>query len=301
MLDGLSVYNFTEKVVAPDMSEKDVFTLQTCQRNLYAFYGNKHHQFNQVSAAKVLSGQAAYEYLLEIVCGLQSKLVAENEIVSQFKQAYKEYSTQEKRCTKLMQVLEKILKDAKSIRSDYLLGLSQKTYSSIARKNLVNKYHAKEVLILGSGKMAEDLILQLKKKVKIFVSARNQEKLAKMVETYDVHPLEWFSPEMYSKYSHIANTIGCKKQVLFNEAFFNQWEKGHRRNHKLFLDLGSPSSIRTDMTLSEGVMRLEDIFNEGAVHETYKQEQLQQAREELSHLAQKRYQIFQKRREQLKS
>ena len=267
MLNNILLLNYPSDIALnlEEMAQAP-FILNTCQRNLVVYYNQR-----DLNPAPGFTHQAqgveAYQYLLEIICGLQSKLIAESEIVSQFKHAYKNYLEKENRNSSLIRVLEKLFKDAKSIRSEYLKGISQKTYSYIARKNLVGKYQGKEILILGSGKMAEDLILQMNKKATIYISSRNSKKTQELKDQYKmIKIVDWAKKEEFTQFSHIANTIGYEGQ-LFSENFFDHWEKKHRRQFKLFLDLGSPSCINTPMTLSEGVMRLEDIFQEGNIQQ----------------------------------
>ena len=47
--------------------------------------------------------------------------------------------------------------------------------------------------------------------------------------------------------------------------------------------------IETDFDYAQGVMRLEDIFNEGAVHENHKREQIKKARTAIAQIVEKRY------------
>ncbi len=291
MLNQLQLINLPSDSSLEGIPLDYVFVLKTCQRTLLLLNKKNDQGFN-FNNQTLLAGPNAYQFLLETICGLHSKLIAENEIVSQFKQAYKEYLAQEKKDHVIVRVLEKLFKDAKEIRSEYLLGLSQKTYSAIIRKNLINKYHAESVLIIGSGNMAIDLINQLSKKVKIYITARNAEKLNQIASQYNVEIVDWHSPENYLQFSHVVNTIGTEK-VIFDHDFFNAWEKSHRRSNKLFVDTGSPSSIKTEMTLSEGLMRLDDIFNEGAIHETYKQKKIEIAKKELKKLVLHRHNSLQ--------
>jgi len=293
MLNNIFLLNYPSDVTV-DLKKMDQapFILSTCQRNLVVYYNQE-----SISPTQGFSYQAqgveAYQYLLEIICGLQSKLIAESEIVSQFKHAYKSYLEKENRNSSLIRVLEKLFKDAKCIRSEYLKGISQKTYSYIARKNLVGKYQGKEVLILGSGKMAEDLILQMNKKARIYLSSRNSQKARELKEQYKmIQIVDWDKKEEFSQFSHIANTIGYEGQLL-SENFFDTWEKKHRRQFKLFLDLGSPSCIKTPMTLSEGVMRLEDVFQEGSIKQKQETEQIQLAQVNLEKIAHRRHELFQ--------
>ena len=65
-------------------------------------------------------GQMAYMFLLETICGLKSRMLGENEIVSQFKEAFALYLAKEDKNPYIIQVFEKLFKDAKEIRTKYL-------------------------------------------------------------------------------------------------------------------------------------------------------------------------------------
>ena len=58
------------------------------------------------------------------------------------------------------------------------------------------------------------------------------------------------------------------------------------------MDLGSPSSIQTSLSLKEGVVRLEDIFKEGAVVEEQKEKQIALAKAAMMDVANKRQKLF---------
>jgi glutamyl-tRNA reductase len=241
-----------------------------------------------------LEGLEAYSFLLEIICGLQSKLQAENEIVGQFKMAYKDYVVSPYKCSQVLQIVEKLFKDAKEIRTNYLLGLTQKTYSSIARKHIVNKFKSNSVLILGSGQLAEDLINQFKKKVTVFISGRNTEKVSQLARLHNIEIMPWGYHENLLKFPFIANSIGFNG-VLFNQDFFNDWSLRH--GSKLFVDLGSPSAVQTDFSYDDGVMKLEDVFKEGAIHESSKLDQIEKAKTAMKTIALKRQRVFRKQLE----
>jgi glutamyl-tRNA reductase len=235
---------------------------------------------------ETIYGKDAYFYLLEVICGLKSKLIGENEIVGQFKTAYQEYTAQNTKDNNVLLILEKLFKDAKEIRSTYLLGLSQKTYASLARKHIINKHKADKVLVLGSGHLAEDLINQFKKKAKVYISARNLEKANALAVQHDLNIVPWNNLNMYEEFPFIANSIGFDGTLL-DEEFFSSWSQKHES--KLLVDLGAPSAIKTALTFNEGVMRLDDIFKEGAVHETHKKNQIENARLAMTKLVERRY------------
>ena len=281
MLDNLTLNNFHSSFEA-DYVAKGAFVLKTCQRTMVL----DHQVGGLASADSHKHGKEAYLYLLEVICGLQSKLIGENEIVNQFKTTYQQYTANPSRKNELMAILEKLFKDAKEIRSKHLLGLSQKTYASIARKKMLSHYKAEEVLVLGSGQLAEDLINQFKKKAKVFISARNLEKAAKLADQHDLHILPWNNQYLYLDFPFIANTVGFEG-VLLSDHFFNKWSEKHE--NKFFIDLGTPSCIDTGLDLASGVMRLEDVFNEGAILESHKLSQIENARSAMTKLTEKRY------------
>lgn len=289
MLNGLKLWNFSSGSLLDEELMSNAFVLRTCQRTLVLAYNifPFHHQ--NIPKHDLVSGQDAYLFLLETICGLKSKLIGENEIVGQFKEAYKIYATSTLKDTKLLLILEKLFKDAKDIRTQYLIGISQKTYASLTRKHLIQKARAAHVVILGSGAMAEDLINQFKKKALVSICARNTERVAELAKLHQLNVIPWDERHTLSKEAFIANTIG-HQSVIFDESFFTEWKNTH--TSCLFVDLGSPSVIRTNLTLEEGVVRLEDIFNEGAIIESQKQAQIALAKAAMLSLTMKRHSLF---------
>lgn len=281
MLHGLTLWNFPAGSSAPLDLAPGSFVLSTCQRTLVlAMNHDPVKSPESMPHHELVTGEAAYLYLLETICGLKSKLIGENEIVGQFKEAYKIYASTTLKDTKLLTVLEKLFKDAKDIRTQYLIGISQKTYASLTRRHF-QRARALHVVIVGSGMLAEDLINQLKKKVRVSLCARNSARATELARLHGISVIPWESRHELTSESYIANTVGAD-EVLFGEDFFSQWEKG------LFVDLGSPSVIQTTMGVSDGVIRLQDIFDEGAVVETQKEQQINLAREAMITITHKR-------------
>ncbi len=281
MLKGLTLWNFPAGTLDPIDLAPGSFILSTCQRTMIlAMNHDPLRHSKKLPPHELVMGEAAYLYLLETICGLKSKLIGENEIVGQFKEAYKLYASTTLKDTKLLTVLEKLFKDAKDIRTQYLIGISQKTYASLTRRHF-QKARALHVVIVGSGMLAEDLINQLKKKVRVSICARNSERVQELAALHKITVIPWSNRFELANESYIANTIGAG-QVLFDESFFSSWEKG------LFVDLGSPSVVSTTMGVAEGVIRLQDIFDEGAVVETHKENQINLAREAMISITHKR-------------
>ena len=299
MLDQLIINNFYSGYDYKSHISGSEFILATCQRTLIlSIDNNPFPDLLKDKGHESLFGTHAYSFLLEVICGLQSKLIGENEIVSQFKAAYKDYVSRSNRSSNLLIVIEKLFKDAKEVRTDYLLGLTQKTYSSIARKHIINKHKAKSVLILGSGQLAEDLINQFKKKTNLYISGRNTDKVDGLARIHDINIIPWGYHESLLKFGFIANSIGFDG-VLFNQDFFKDWSSRHPR--KLFVDLGSPSAVKTTYSYDQGVMKLEDVYKEGVINETQKLNQVDKARTAMKRIAEKRQVVFTNQKKQKES
>lgn len=283
MLEQLRVTNLPNETEFDAVNDK-LFVLKTCQRTLLIDGSNSHNI--RYLQGEHHHGEMAYTFLLQVICGLKSKLLGENEIVRQFKVSYQEYISGDQICKKTLLILEKLFKDAKDIRTNYLIGIGQKTYSSIARKNIYNKHKASKVLILGSGQLAEDLINQFKKKTEVFISARNDQKVKELIKKHDIKSIPWKDFTTYSGFAFIVNSIGSSKGTFIQDEFFTPWQNNH--SNKLFIDLGSPSIIETSLSLSDGVMRLDDVFKEGAMQEEEKQRKIQQAENALKEIVIKR-------------
>ena len=131
MLDGLKLWNFSSGTNLESELKDSSFILKTCQRSLVLAFNCSPFKGQELPANELLSSSEAYLFLLETICGLKSKLIGENEIVGQFKEAYKTYAQIENKDTKLLLILEKLFKDAKDIRTQHLIGISQKWETSL--------------------------------------------------------------------------------------------------------------------------------------------------------------------------
>ncbi len=284
MLNSLKLWNFATGTLHGEEVSGRAFALKTCQRTLILSFEDL-----PFPSQNLHLGEEAYLFLLETICGLKSKLIGENEIVGQFKEAYQIFTASTLRDTRLQLILEKLFKDAKDIRTQFLIGISQKTYASLTRRHLIQRAKAKHVVVLGSGQLAEDLINQFKKKATVTLCARNSERVSELQKIHQISVIPWEDRKTLVDRPYIANTIGGDFTLL-GEDFFELWCQN--QTERLFVDLGSPSVIKTSLQLAEGVVRLDDIFNEGAIVESQKQQQIELARAAMHDITQKRKALF---------
>lgn len=122
---------------------------------------------------EVYTQQAAYKFLLEIICGLKSPIVGETEVMGQFKIFCQTWVAADPRRATLVQ---RLLNDAKAIRNAHLSKLGTQSYGSWVRKNL--NAQAKSVDFVGAGLLAREILPYVQKLVpETRVHARNIERI----------------------------------------------------------------------------------------------------------------------------
>jgi glutamyl-tRNA reductase len=288
MFNKLTLINLppNSEVKVPEFGE--VFVLETCQRTIILGYNDLPFNFlvNRESEARIFSGSDAYRFLLETICGLKSRVVGESEIVGQFKAGHQRYTNSCNRSPFVCNVLEKLFKDSKKVRTDHLLEVGQNSYSGITKKLIEKRYKSGKVLILGSGALAFSLVKMLRKKHEVYISARNNGKVDQLCMQFGVEKIEWKNRESYQGFDVVVNTIGASITLL-DQSFFSAWQADHS-GRGIFVDLGSPSPISTVFGTVDGVYHLDDILDLGAMLDSEKRARVTEALEKITLLTENR-------------
>lgn len=166
MLQDLTIVHRRKPLVFGEDPSAAVWA--TCLRSLAFVQGQP--QFALKSNDEIYSGQCAYQFLLEIVCGLHSPIVGETEVFGQFKVFASTWIGQDPRAGTLVQ---RILNDAKALRSQHLNGLGTQSYGSWLRKNLCHQ----RIHLLGAGHLAQEIVPYLAKHGDVIVHARTPAKV----------------------------------------------------------------------------------------------------------------------------
>lgn len=299
MIDNLYLYNYNIKSSSYHNQELNAFAsdnlphfkLKTCQRLMLVSYGTFPSKFktSKVKPSQrhlALHGADAYQYILEVLCGLQSNLLGENEIVSQFKTSLSDYALSPLKDRQLSIILEKLLQDAKDIRTKYLSHIGQSTYASIAKK-LIGVNRSNEILIIGTGHLAQDLLQYLKKSYSVTMCARNQSKLDQWQQTAVFKTLPWLDLNQIEKYPIILNTVGVPNYKIFNPTFFEKWRKTHQGQERCFIDFGSPSSVELPIDITD-IYTLQDLFAHGNQFDLKKLTKIEQSKRAIEETVLKR-------------
>jgi glutamyl-tRNA reductase len=104
------------------------------------------------SPGQRLEEGAAYQLLLEILCGLQSPMLGETQVLGQFK-AFLGSIDEEHAWIK--RIGQRLLTDARDVRTKHLQGLGSRSYGSAVRRDLDDVSHA---VVIGTGKLAGEVL-----------------------------------------------------------------------------------------------------------------------------------------------
>jgi glutamyl-tRNA reductase len=102
---------------------------------------------------------AAYEFLLKLSCGLQSRLAGETEIFGQIKQCWQQFSRRDSQLAQQLHgTMQRLFRDVKELRSQHLSGIGSASYGSLVRRLLDAGEDGagvgRPVLLIGAGQIA---------------------------------------------------------------------------------------------------------------------------------------------------
>lgn len=127
---------------------------------------------------EVLRGAEAYQFLLEVICGLRSPLVGETEVSGQFKLAVSAFPVPANPWGQQMKRLfQNLFEDAKRIRQKHLVDLGSQSYGSVLRREFKRLPKIKTIHVLGAGHLVQEILPWIAKDgIEVHVHCRNPEK-----------------------------------------------------------------------------------------------------------------------------
>jgi glutamyl-tRNA reductase len=124
---------------------------RTCLREV-TFGADVDDVFGAHVGARPLVEGEAYRLLLEILCGLQSPMLGETQVMGQFKTFLASLGRE---LSWLNRLGQRLLTDAREIRTQHLQGLGSRSYGSAVRRYLSTTQHA---VLVGTGKLAQEVL-----------------------------------------------------------------------------------------------------------------------------------------------
>jgi glutamyl-tRNA reductase len=127
---------------------------KTCLREI-AILDSRHFRTDElVDDDQVFTREDGYRFLLEVICGLHSPVLGETEVLGQFKTfAQRAMEGPAARCTAPW--IQRLVADAKRIRTNHLSGLGGRSYGHLAHSQLAA---CSRVIVLGAGHLAQEIL-----------------------------------------------------------------------------------------------------------------------------------------------
>lgn len=191
----------------PTASQADVNGIaiwETCLRKI--IFAEKLEPINNGPRIEFFEDEKALVFLIEVLCGLQSKVIGETEIFGQFKQFLETEEAKKISFFKNQQFVQFLFKQVKEIRDKYITQLGVNSYGSMIRKICQSE---QEISLVGYGQLAKKILPWLgNRKVRIHV--RDKSKFQ------DQENVRFFNLEEMSFYSTIIIAAPINTQKLFS-------------------------------------------------------------------------------------
>lgn len=190
-------------------------------------------------------GREGIEYLFKVVCGFESVIKGEDQILSQIKKAF-ENALEKKRTTgELNVIFNKGIELGKKFRDKSKIchnALSLEAISMKFIKKQVKKLEKKKILLLGVGDLSVAIAKLLKKEgvEDITVTNRTQHKSLEIKEALDVKMIEFKDKlDAVLECDIVISATSAPHYILKSEEI----EDKLRKDKHIFLDLAVPRDV----------------------------------------------------------
>ena len=222
----------------------------------------------RVEKMKDYEGTEAVHYLLRVICGLDSIIKGEDQILVQLKKAYFEALDKETTSSFLNIIFNQAIETGKRFRAESRINEKNISLDSIAVKFIKTKFESledKKVFVIGVGDLSQSILALLHKMNNCHLTMTNRS-LKKSVELQKVFP-DVQTAEFSEKYNIIKNmdivisATSAPHLIIEKTKIEDILNDGKKR---FFLDLAVPRDIEISIGEFENVSlyHLEDIWDE---------------------------------------
>ncbi len=222
----------------------------------------------RVEKMKDYEGTEAVHYLLRVICGLDSIIKGEDQILVQLKKAYFEALDNETTSSFLNIIFNQAIETGKRFRAESRINEKNISLDSIAVKFIKTKFESledKKVFVIGVGDLSQSILALLHKMNNCHLTMTNRS-LKKSVELQKVFP-DVQTAEFSEKYNIIKNmdivisATSAPHLIIEKAKIEDILNDGKKR---FFLDLAVPRDIEISIGEFENVSlyHLEDIWDE---------------------------------------
>ena len=135
---------------------RDWLLFETCQRQIFISVDplnsiNSSDGMSRFCGGKFYRGQEAYEKLLSVLCGLESRILAETEVFGQFKN----FTATLPANSRFKRIAHDLILDVRELRKTCLDGIGLRSYGSISAHYVKNLEY---ISLIGGGQLAQKIL-----------------------------------------------------------------------------------------------------------------------------------------------
>jgi glutamyl-tRNA reductase len=243
---------------------------ETCLRRLA--FGSADQAVESLQPGdEIYQGEKAYEFLLQIICGLHSPIKGETEVQGQFKTFFEAVPQ-----GSLKALFRQAYADSKVVREAHLRGLGSQSYGSITRRKI---RECSQVDIVGGGHLTREILpWLLKLNIPVRIHVREAEKLQELKAR---HP----QIEVCSLHDHPKQLGGVIIAAPVKSHSLMRWAGEEILRAEMVLDFRAESA-NDPLALAVPYLQLQTIFAE---IEAIKGRVIEQVEKAQNHIKEKVY------------
>ena len=272
--------NLKENLVLSTCNRVEIYAVGERDKDHFNGIGNFLSRFHNLDISDykdniyVYKDKEAIEHLFKVASGLDSMVIGEAEILGQVKKAYNGARESATTGKVLNRLFEKAFNTAKKIRTETFVTRGAVSVSSVAvrlAKKILGKLSDKKVLIIGAGKVGEQLVLYLKKEGigSILVTNRTLLKAQDLAVRFAAAavPFEDFR-SILTETDIIVTSTGAPHCIIHKDEIVSLMPK--RGQRPLFIiDLAVPRDVETEVNKIDNVYLYDIDDLQRTVDETY--------------------------------
>ena len=204
-----------------------------------------------------LQGHDALVHMCKVASGIDSQVLGEQEIFGQFKSAYKKAKNINIVGRNLSYLSEKVIEISKKARSETNIGLNSLSVSGLALKlvkNIFENPHDQNVLVVGAGSLAQNVIENLYKKgINKIKSVNRTIKKISLNNSYEILSTSLDALHDELENADIVIASSSTELPLIGKGAIENALKVRKNKPMLLIDLGVPRNIEEEIRNIEQV------------------------------------------------
>ena len=198
-----------------------------------------------------LSGHDALVHMCKVASGIDSQVLGEQEIFGQFKIAYKKATDINIVGKNLSYLSEKAIQISKKARSETNIGLNSLSVSGLALKlvrNIFENPHEQNVLVVGAGSLAQNVIESLYKSgINKIKSVNRTIRKIKLHNSYEIVSASLDALHDQLENADIVIASASTELPLIGKGAIENALQIRRNKPMLLIDLGVPRNIEEEI------------------------------------------------------